>query len=378
LISAVRNGQGFNREISDKTDFPHFVSAPAGREVVDARALRTDARTVNGPSLLNLAAVLGLPRDRLSASVLSFFRFFSLRFDPLLLARIRSRVLGAPETAAPADANPAKDTAGFREDVLFRSREALSLAAAAALSKGTELHGEALERYARAMDPAFPGRRQPDGDGRESTGGGSAGGESSYESHDSYESRDSYASPGNSRGSGGDGEADVREGVSALQKRAASGDPLLDTLNRLPGRDGKRWIVVPFVFGAEEQYRVTLRLLAGPDFPDGKTDRVERMALEIAAENGERWLFAVDRPERPLVPPDSGGASGGKRGLEGARLSFGRRPFPGNRALLAIKKELSGLLGLPCDQIYPENDDFFSFFAPDSRDDVLLSVNKEV
>ncbi|MDR1286475.1 MAG: hypothetical protein LBK08_02600 [Treponema sp.] len=343
--------------------------------------MRADIRAVSAPSFLNLAAALGLPGDRLSASVLSFFRFFSLPFDPLLLARMRSRVLGAPETAA--DTGPAKDAAGLGEEAMFRSREALSLAAAAALSKGTELGGEALERYARAMDPAFPGRRQGEDSrestGRESPGGGSAGGE-----YDSSESYDSSASPGNSRsGSGGSSsggageEVDACDGASALRKRAAF-DPLLDILNRLPGRDGKRWIVVPFVFGPQEQYRVTLRLLSGPDFPGGKEGRVDRMALEIAAKNGERWLFVVDRPERPAFSPEPGGASGGKHGLKGARLSFGRLPSPGNRTLLAIKRELSGLLGLSGDQIYLKNDDFFSFFAPDSRDDVLPSVNKEV
>jgi hypothetical protein len=383
LIPAIKNGQDLSHTISGKTASSH--SAPAAGREVHSRSFQADIRAVNGPSFLNLAAALGLPGDRLSASVLSFFRFFSLPFDPLLLARIRSRVLGAPETAA--DTGPAKDTAGLGEEALFRSREALSLAAAAALSKGTELGGEALERYARAMDPAFPGRRQgEDGRedaGRESSGGGNAGGE-----YDSSESYDSSASPGNSRGGNNSGggntgggageEADARDGAPALRKRAASGDPLLDILNRLPGRDGKRWIVVPFVFGPDEQYRVTLRLLSGPDFPGGKRDHVDRMALEIAAKNGERWLFVVDHPEQPAFSPEPGGASGGKHGLKGARLGFGRLPSPGNKTLLVIKRELSGLLGLSDDQIYLKNDDFFSFFAPDSRDDILPSVNQEV
>jgi hypothetical protein len=349
-------------------------AAPAAHEAAAARA-------VNGPSLLNLASAMGLPGDRLSASLLSFFRFFSLPLDPSALARIRSQVLEASKTAPFASSGTASGDTGaaglakegvFREEALFRFREALSLAAAASLSKGTELDGEALERYARAA-AAFPGRRQSGG---ENSGREGAGGESSHSPPEN-----SAGFSGGGAGGGGEGadqgtDASGEKGASALRKSAASDDPLLDMLNRLPGRDGKRWIVVPFTFGAGERYNVTLRVLVGPGFPGEEPDRVDRMALEIAANGGERWLFVADCSKR--LRSDPGGAPKGKFGLEEARLGFGRRPSPGNRALSAMKKELSALLGLPRDQIYVQNGDFFSFFAPDSRDDVLLSVNKEV
>jgi hypothetical protein len=306
-------------------------------------------------SLLNLAAALGLPRDKLSVSILSFLRFFSLPLDSASAAWIRSRALDSgadpegPEPRGPDTAKAAADKAAGKADsgqgavprgaeALLRFREALSLAGAAFLDKGLRPGSEALEKYAGAIDP---GRRRP---------------------------------PGNSAGKGGDsGHSDIggpedRDGSDApggglLRRRAAAGDPLLDLVNRLPGRGGKRWIVIPFEW---KQYSVTLRILLGPDnirtdSAHAKTGRADRMALEIVSgkPEGGHWLFIFNFRKH-------------------VELNFGRCPSPGNRILDSMKKELSALLGLSFDQIHPQNWGKFPFFAPDSRDEALLSINKEV
>jgi hypothetical protein len=97
------------------------------------------------------------------------------------------------------------------------------------------------------------------------------------------------------------------------------------------------------------------------------------MALEIAEEDRRRslfpphWLFIMDNPP------------GGKLRLSG---SF----WPGTsssetataKALQSLEKELAGLLGLAPEQVQIRNDEEFPPFAPDSREEALLSVNEEV
>jgi hypothetical protein len=363
---------------------PRFTAGPirtpsSPAHAVPDRAASAD-RTPNVPvhtSLLNLAAALGLPRDKLSASILSFLRFFSLPLDSASAAQIRSRALDSgadpkgAELKGPDTAKATADKAAGKADsgqgavsrgaeTLLRSREALSLACAAFLDKGLQPGGEALEKYAGAIDP---GRRRPPGN---SAGNGGNGGEGADHGKGGDRGHSDAGSPKDRDGSG------VPDG-DLLRRRAAAGDPLFDLVNRLPGRSGRRWIVIPFEW---EQYSVTLRILLGPDCvrPDSanaKNDRTDhiaannmtadRMALELVSgkPEGGRWLFVFNF--RNYV-----------------ELNFGRCPSPGNGILDSMKKELSALLDLPFDQIHPQNWGEFPPFAPDSRDNALLSVNEEV
>jgi hypothetical protein len=301
-------------------------------------------------TLLNLASSLGLPKDRLSASILSFLRFFSLPLDASLAARIRSRAVSAGDAL----------------------RQALSLAAAASLDKGTELTDAALEKYARAMDPE---RQKPEGGSSDSSAspdsseadesGGEGGGSRSAGNPD----RGNPDSPGNRNASGGDGALKNKTAalnsisIEALQKKTPD-DPLLNILNKLPGRNGKRWLVIPFAW---EQYSVTMRILIDT------AGRSERLSLDIARGGTDapadtsRWLFIMDRAESGDTQLSFGRWSG-STGKEGPARKFGN----------GMKKELAALLGLGIDQIYAQNSGKFPPFAPDSRDEALLSINEEV
>jgi hypothetical protein len=353
---------------------PIYTSSPPDRGAPDRAGLADRAPAPVHTSLLNLAAALGLPRDKLSVSILSFLRFFSLPLDSASAAQIRSRVLesGADpksqDLKGPDRAKTAADKAAGKADsgqgvvqrgaeALLRSREALSLAGAAFLDKGLQPGREALEKYAEAIDPGR--RRHP-----ENSAGN--GGEGANHGKGGNSEHSDAGSPENRNGSG------VPDG-DLLRRRTAAGDPLLDLVNRLPGRDGRRWIVIPFEW---EQYSATLRILLGPDTI--RTDCIRRDAAGVKTGGANR--MATNNMALEIV---SGKPEGGHwlfifNFRNHVELNFGRYPSPGNRILDSMKKELSALLDLPFDQIHPQNWGKFPSFAPESRDEVLPSINEEV
>jgi hypothetical protein len=268
------------------------------------------------------------PRDRFSASILSFFRFFSLPLEPALVAKIRAQAVKMPEAAETAEKNlPGAGEPAARTD---QFRERLSLAAAAALAKGVELSGEALEQYARALEPEenFKAPAQDPDEPDKQAG------------HNDGNNGDPY------RGQGTEDRGSSDSGTES---------PLLTVMNRLPGRDGKRWIVIPFTWGPEDQYRAALRILMSGSRPR----EAERMALEVTG-GKSRWLFTVD-------------ARDGRKNLD-----FYRRPFPGKRVMNQAKKEIAALLDLSPERIRPQNENEFPPFAPECRAEALISVNEEV
>ena len=232
-------------------------------------------RTVSSP------AGLGLPVDKLSSSIISFARFFSLPLKPQLLADIRRNAFtpSAANTSAAANINAAQ--ADSMAAVKFR--EALSLAAAAAESKGTELQPKGLESYAGAVDPE---KRKRNKDQRQQDG----------------ESLSKVKSSDNTRtGSFGEILRDMEfvsaEGLKKLFYEKEKKDPLLDILNRLPGKNGQRWIVLPFDFTQGRcDFNVSVRILT-----DGSQVSANAccMALDIiigdqVTGNGERMLFVTE------------------------------------------------------------------------------------
>jgi len=189
-------------------------------------------------------AATGLPSDKLSASIIAFARFFSLPLKPQLLADIRRQAL-MPQTQAnttqqtasahTSAANPSVtgDPAAVQKSFTdVKMREALSLAAAAAESKGVELQQKGLESYAEAVDPD---RRRHDGD-------------------EQRRRRDKDQN-----------EQENTITADSLKKMALNNlekDPLLDILNKLPGKNGRRWIVIPFDFReGDREYFVSMRIL---------------------------------------------------------------------------------------------------------------------
>jgi hypothetical protein len=150
---------------------------------------------------------------------------------------------------------------------------------------------------------------------------------------------------------------------------AAQG-PLLSALNRLPGRDGRRWIVLPFSL---EGLDLCLRILLVPPGQDGQAGpgayRAEQMGLDIDdGEGAWRFIFHPGDLNDPNDPNDPGG------GASPLSLEFSRSPAPGKGRIRAIERELAEFMGLPIGSV--RGKDLPSF--AESRDWTLLSVNKEV
>jgi hypothetical protein len=231
-------------------------------------------------------ADFGLPRDGLSAAIISSAKYFFLTLDPALLRQIRQTVLAL----------------GRGED-----REALALAAAAAAAKGTELDGEALEDYAAAIDP---GKRPGEEDARDRDRSRSEDG-----SGDRRHGEDHRESPGEAPG-------DLTgQGLRDMARQIDREGSLTGLLNGLPGKNGEYWLVYPFRFSsAGKEFRVSVRLSL-------RGERVSRLAVDILAEK-RRWLFNLDSPGGPA-----------------AKAGISLYPPPSKRRAAKILREAGELLG---------------------------------
>ncbi|MDR1098965.1 MAG: hypothetical protein LBL28_00640 [Treponema sp.] len=309
-------------------------------------------------TLSALARALGLPPDGLSASILSFARYFSLPLSPEVLGKIRRDSF-----------SPASEEARQGQDP-----QAAALAATAAAAKGLELSREGLAACALFLsghwpaDPEGPEKNPagPDqsGGGEDSPGdtgggpsGGEAGGPGTEGQKNNGEPADLRGNPG-AVGGGLDQPEVLREKVLEIEP------PLLSLLNRIPGKDGERWIVLPFTFTRDAvEYRLVLRIRM--DDPLSNSVPGGRLALDIAAGAQDkpafRWLFMYDRP------------SG-----EAPRLKARFWPPERKKTLKSFQTDLSRLFMLHSKQIDLQNDEKIPVFAPDCRSGVLPSVNEEV
>ncbi|MDR3193584.1 MAG: hypothetical protein LBT87_11015 [Treponema sp.] len=307
-------------------------------------------------ALLSLLSRLKLPVDGLSVSIVSFAKFFSLPLNPALLAKIRRQAVSGP--SGPGTSLSGGRTAGNTDPAI---REARSLACIAALDKGVELNPESLERYARVI---AGWRFSPEAPGADERSGGEARGNA--ENRPKPGDDRFPANPETGQGSGGEGEEGPEGGgnrggdpetLRNLAREAEAREPLIGLLNRLPGKDGKRWLVIPIPLeDAGVRLYATLRLLLSPraGLPAGSSGDVEQMSLEI---NGgrRRWLFRY-RPGSIL------------------RAALWPETEEGERA--GLEQELAGSLGLPPGQIKITGWD--PVFAPDCRNNDLFSVREEV
>lgn len=225
-------------------------------------------------SAASLAAAAGLPIDKLSSSIVSFARFFSLPLKPQLLADIRRQALGSPPQPASSQSAASNLVSGESLTSLAKTREALSLAAAAAESKGVELQPKGLESYAEAIDPDW--QKRQDGERRNKKDKNQHGEKESLKT-----------------------EAITASRLKELAFEKMKKDPLLEILNKLPNKNGQRWIVFPFDFVQDgREYRVSMRILL-----DDKHLRAACMALDIAESNAfdRRWLFVMESVnEKPV------------------------------------------------------------------------------
>lgn len=232
-------------------------------------------------SSVSLAAAARLPADRLSASIVNFARFFSIPLKPDVLAAIRRKAFTPFKQPLPA-ANTAHTTAASASTVktsfaaslnqmdqsaILRVKEAFSLAAAAAESKGVELSPKGLETYALALE----GELQNHHDGKHQQGKQN---KNQDEQEEKQTSKTERITPG-----------DLRKMANEYCKN----NPLFDILNRLPGKNGNRWIVLPFSFSQDgKQYSVSMRILL-----ENETCIV-KMALNISIDNKQKMLFLLE------------------------------------------------------------------------------------
>jgi hypothetical protein len=278
-----------------------------------------------GP-LLELVRTLSLPPDSLSAALLSFARFFSLPLEKSLLLYLRRESLGPP--------------GGGKEP--GRLREARALGAAAAADKGLGLEPWALEEYAQAI--AGEG-------GLEADSGGSGGRDHPGEAADDAGKTGKAGSVPADAAQDGEIEEEFQEKI----RRIEAEKPLLRRLNRISGKNGRRWIVLPFHFASGgTEIGVSVRILL---YNQEFGTRAERLALDLTA--GDRhWLFVLDKP---------GGA--GSRADVYLQPPFEEASRPG------LEAELRELLGKWADQVILHRGEFS---LEDGRNDALPSINEEV
>jgi hypothetical protein len=253
---------------------------------------------------------LGLPGDGLSASLLSLAKFFSLPLDAKLLLMLRQQAL----SLAPRPAKTPREDGAERAPLAGQLRSA-ALAAAAAAGKGVVLSPEALGRYAAVL--VANGR---DGEAPEDEPDAGAG----REGQPGEDGAPCFPAP---RGGGG----------SVFAERIEGRLPLLGLLNRIPGRDGRRWITLPFAFeSGGVDCKVSLRIVLADT--NSIPWKAERMALDIRT-GQRRWSFMLE---------NAGSAQAFSRAVFGvqpplqARMERSLRELLGSIAEKVVLRDISG------------------------------------
>jgi hypothetical protein len=253
-------------------------------------------------------------------------RFFSLPLEKNLLLQLRRESLGPP--------------GGGKEPGL---REARALGAAAAADKGLSLNPRALEEYAQAIT----------GDGGFGADSGGSEGQDHPEETPANEAEET-GKAGNIPAE----ETQDRETTKELQKKIRSieaKNPLLRLLNSIPGKNGRRWIVLPFYFASGGiEIGVSVRILL---YNQKLETGVERLAVDLTAGN-RHWLFVLEKP-----------------GRAGSRADIYLQPLPEGSSRSGLEAELRELLRERVDRVTLHPGEFP---LADGRDNALPSVNEEV
>jgi hypothetical protein len=281
-------------------------------------------------SAASLAASSGLGADKLSAYIISFAKFFSLPIKPELMTEIRRQaMMQSAQQPAPQTTEAQTETVKPAAQDVLKNRAALSLAAAAAESKGVELQPKGLESYAEAVDPD---RKRQDG------------GEHKGRRDRNREQKEAVINA-----------SSLKETALA----AAEKDPLLYLLNRLPGKDGRRWIVLPFDFTENgREYFVSMRILLDGD---KAANRASCMALDIV-----ETPAGDNTPNRRLFVWENAAGRITKLSV------YTNDKFP--------QRELAALLDIPVERVFVKpliNEDSFPC-ETGGGEDMFLAVDKAV
>jgi hypothetical protein len=287
-----------------------------------------------GAGFKDLVRSLGLPQDKLSSSLLSLIRFFSLPLDPKLIQRLRQEVLSLKDLSL-------KVPQPFIDPTPVDRIWPGALAAAAATGKGVVLSTEALEKYAAAI----AGEERDRGTSGEDTGGSWDGGSTG---HNDGTEQDGDPDDGHRDA----GYHDVQTGVSRhaedgltpgqlrdMVEKIEGRSPLLGILNKLPGKDGRRWINLPFSFSSGGvDYSVSLRILLADT--NAIPWKAECFALDVVTDS-RHWSFTLENAVK------GGGISGEVPVF--TRAVVGVYPPPEHPA--ALERNLRELLGTVAEEI---------------------------
>jgi len=309
MIDKINRHNNNSEIFSKKTDTVKAQSAantPKPSASSSLNAPRSAMPRVGMPHVgVSLSSALGLPQDKLSSSVISFAKFFSLPLKPQLLADLRRYALTPPsQTANPssAAAKPSLANAATAENTnasfaTEKTRQALSLSAAAVESKGIELTPKGLESYAEAVDP--DSRRHDDDRQRRRRN----------REQDEQDDKNSLKTEAVKKSQHGEYSSPelTADSLKKMFLETEKQSPILEILNRLPCKNGQRWIVLPFDFEeADRNYNVSMRVLLDNE---RSSNSAVCMALDILESGGvnddKRWLFvtesANDKPMRVSV-----------------------------------------------------------------------------
>ena len=241
-------------------------------------------------------------------------------------------------------------------DLAAVNREALALAAAAAESKGVELDPRGLAAYAAAIDP----------DSRDGRGSGER---NQRERKNRRKDAEKESPVGRvSAITGSESHIRLQEMMkAAFGNESAEQDPLLDILNRLPCKNGLRWIALPFNFTENgRDFRVSLRILLDGDYPaknyTGRmVDQMNGHLILDMAEAERRWIFSLESARSTA-----------------ARLTVYLYPHRSAAALESFARELPGVTGIPAERISVVNRDEGFPRETDCQNDLLRMINKTV
>jgi hypothetical protein len=212
-----------------------------------------------------------------------------------------------------------------------KTRHALSLSAAATESKGVELTLKGLESYAQAVDP--DSRRQDEESKRKRRS----------REQDEQTEKTSLKTEAVKKSQHGENFSPQPFTADSLKKmflEYTEQNPLIEILNRLPCKNGQRWIVFPFDFiENNKNYNVSMRVLLDEE---KSINRAVCMALDIiesAEANLERrWLFVTESVnDKPM------------------KVSVYLKDEPSTKNQSKYKRELSNLFKIPQEHINIKN-----------------------
>jgi hypothetical protein len=318
----------------------------AGTQPIQPKSSAANSAVSSISSLISSAK---LPADKLSASIILFARFFSIPLKHEVLTAIRRQAFTPQSTAASqnetvksaitqAELLKQETTENTGNSILAeKNKLAFSLAAAAAESKGAELEAKGLELYANAIDPDMEKRRDANSQNKRRN-------KKQDEQNKKDEDFNSVSINSNI--------------IKKIALEATEENPLLYILNRLPGRDNQRWIVLPFDINENgRNYRVSLRIL-----PE-TLNHISLMTLDIV-ETGDLEKHSTFTLE----------AADGKINT----LNIYIQPELSPKAKHRLERNLSALFNIPVEHV-SVRDDYDSFpLESGSRNELFCSVNEAV